>query len=206
MICFTFGGVGGRYPHRFFDQIEHSVQIIGRLSGRQPGDQPVEYQIEVTHQHLGGHVVTQPTRRTAALESSEGGLLQIGGVRHPRIPKALVRPQLPGDLESGAEPVEILRTRQHVAHDLNETGLGYDVGHFLGILGRQRQEECFLVPEVMKDRTSGQAGGCFYAFDRRPVVAVFGEAMPRAVENLPTTRGQPVITDLGQLLVPSLSC
>ena len=105
--------------------------------------------------------------------------------------------QLARDLQPGRQPVELLGRGQHVAHHLDQTLARRDVGHPLGILAGQFEEQRVLVAEVVEDRTARQPDGLLEPPHGGLVVAVFGEAPPGAVENLAAARRQMVVRHPG---------
>ena len=108
--------------------------------------------------------------------------------------------QLARDLQPGGQPVELIGCGEHVAHHLDQALARRDVGHPLGVLVGQLEEQRVLVPEVVEDRAARQPDGLFEPPHGRLVVAVLGEAPPGAVEDLAATRRQMVVGDPGSEL------
>lgn len=84
---------------------------------------------------------------------------------------------------------------QQVAHHLYEPLLGDDIGHPGGVVFGEREEQRFLVLEMMEDRAPGQTGGLFEAAHCRALVTEPREAGPRAVKDLATPRVEVILAD-----------
>ena len=69
------------------------------------------------------------------------------------------------------------------------------LGHPLGVLPGQLEEQSVLVAEVVEDRTARQADGLFQPAHGRLVVAVLGEAAACAVEDLAAAGRQMILAD-----------
>src|SRR6185437_14096934 len=117
---------------------------------------------------------------------------------HPPLVELRVVAQLSRDLQSRGEPVELLRRRQHVAHYLHQTLARRDIGHPLGVLVGQLEEQRVLVTEVMEDSTPRQADRLFEAAYRRSVITEFGKAATGAVKYLTAPGRQMILADLRQ--------
>jgi hypothetical protein len=87
--------------------------------------------------------------------------------------------------------------RQQLAHHLDEPLRGDDVGHPLGVLLGERQEQRVLVPVVMEDRPAGQTGALLQSAHRRALVTEPREARPGAIEDLLPPGGEMVAADPG---------
>ncbi len=140
--------------HRDFYQIEDRGQAPGIFAGRQPGHQPVQNQFQVALQHFAGNVSAYPMRFLLAAQPGGGGGLQLRGAFRPAAAEFRVVAQFACDLQPGSQPIELVGCRQHVAHHLDEARTGGDVGHPLGVLVGQREEERVLVAEVVEDRAA----------------------------------------------------
>ena len=92
--------------------------------------------------------------------------------------------QLARDLQSGGEPVELIRRGKQITHHLDQAFPGRDFRHPFGILAGQLEEERVLVAEVVEDGAARQPDGLFEPPHGRPLVPVFREAPSGAVEDL----------------------
>ena len=97
-------------------------------------------------------------------------------------PEPRVRAEPPQRLELDREPVGVLR--DHGVEQRAEPFLEPDLRQALRRLGRELEEDRFLVREVVEDRTAGEPRRLLEASDGRALVAVAREAGSGRVENL----------------------
>jgi len=89
---------------------------------------------------------------------------------------------------------------EQVAHHLHESLRGDDVGHPLGVLLGEGEEQGVLVAVVVEDRAAGEPGALLQAADGRALVAETREAGAGAVEDLLPPGGEVVAADPGHLV------
>ncbi len=186
-------------PDRALHQVEHGVELIHRQPLSQVRHQSLQDEVEVAGEHRDGDVVAHRACGGLPLEPGPGRGGQCGGVGTPALLELGIRAQPAGHLQPRAQPAALVavRMRQQLAHHLDEPLRGDDVGHPLGVLLGEREEQRVLVPVVMEDRPAGQTGALLQSAHRRALVAEPREARPGAVEDLLPPGGEMVAADPG---------
>ena len=183
------------------------AELFGIVAGSQPRHQTVEHQIQVAS------AAPRWARRRAVGRPASGGAaarwspptVPPTAPAQPRLKRRVVA-QLAGDLQPRRQPVELLGRGQHVPHHLDQSLAGRHVGHPLGVLARQLEEQGVLVAEVVEDGAARQPDRLLEPPHGRLVVAVLREASPGAVEDLTAARRQMVVGDPGHASATTAAC
>lgn len=125
------------------DEIEYRSEIVGGQAHPQVGDESFEYKLEVRGKYRDADVVSEFSGIALPQQALLRGGGQSLGTLGPTAPELHVGAEAPGHFQPGSEPVRpvLWCLGDQIAHDLDKSLLGDDVGHPYRIVLGQREKQ-----------------------------------------------------------------
>ncbi len=178
--------------------------MAGVTAHREVHHEAVKGQLQKLLKHVDRHVLTQRSGVSLSFQAFHRRLHDRFGALRPAFRELGVGSQPPGHLQLGAEPathVGGVGSGNQVTHHLHQSVAAYRLDHRRGVVFGDREEQRFLVLEVMEDRPPRQPGLLLQTAYRGTLVAVSGEAGPGTGQDLPPSGVEVVLTHPGHVLI-----